>query len=74
MFLYHLNDLSNCKKILRKNVTYNSIKCRKKPGFHPLDDTFFEIPQEVQIDPQPFKGQKVDTQIQRCANHPLQSK
>ena len=46
----------------------------KKPRFHTLDDTFFEISQEGQIDPQPFKGKEVDTQIQRCANHPLQSK
>ena len=34
--LYLLNDLRNCNKIFRKDVTYDNAKSHKKPRFHPL--------------------------------------
>ena len=33
---YLLNGLRNFNENLRKDVTYDNIKSRKKPGFHPL--------------------------------------
>ena len=33
---YLLNSLRNFYENLRKDVTYDNLKSRKKPGFHPL--------------------------------------
>ena len=41
---YLLNGWGNFNEIFRKVVTYDNIKSYKNPGFHPLDDTFFEKP------------------------------
>ena len=42
---YFRNDLMNFNEIFRKDVTFDSIKSHKKPGFHPLlKASFFEKP------------------------------
>ena len=38
---YLLNGLRNFNGNLRKDVTYDNLKSRKKPGFHPLFRRYF---------------------------------
>ena len=38
---YLLNGLRNFNENLRKDVTYDNLKSRKKPGFHPLFRRYF---------------------------------
>ena len=38
---YLLNSLRNFNENLRKDVTYDNLKSRKKPGFHPLFRRYF---------------------------------
>ena len=54
--LHNSQRLENFNETFRKGVTYDNITSHKKPRFHTiyLEDVFFEKPQEVQIDPQPF--------------------
>ena len=35
-FSYLLNELRNFNETFRRDVTYDNIKCHKKPGLHPF--------------------------------------